>query len=74
MDATPCSNCGSSDLRSTTTDAIGHVGPNLLPGTGGLFRPATFDVVVCCKCGLMRFFAPREAIDKLAKSALWERP
>jgi predicted nucleic-acid-binding Zn-ribbon protein len=74
MGVSPCSNCGSSDLRSTATDAIGSVAENLLPGASGLFRPAKFDVVVCCNCGLTRLFAHREAIDKLANSALWERP
>ena len=49
-------------------------GRNLLPGAGGVFHLAKFDVVVCCSCGLTRFFAPREAVDKLAKSALWEKP
>ena len=40
----------------------------------GVFHLAKFDVVVCCSCGLTRLFAPREAVDKLAKSALWEKP
>jgi hypothetical protein len=74
MDLAPCSNCGSRDLRSTTADAVGHFGPDLLPGVSGIFRGAEFIVVVCCNGGLTRFFAPREAIDKLANSALWERP
>ena len=74
MRVAPCSNCGSSDLRVTTTDVGGHLGPDLLPGTSGLFHPARFDVVVCCSCGLTRFFAAREAVDKLATSALWEKP
>jgi hypothetical protein len=71
MAVAPCSNCGSSDLRSTTTRAVGDFGPDLLPGAGGWFRRAEFDVVVCCSCGLTRFFAQREDIDKLATSALW---
>ena len=70
MHVAPCSDCGSSDLRVTTTDAV----PDLLPGASGVFHPVKFDVVVCCSCGLTRFFAPREAVDKLAKSALWEKP
>jgi predicted nucleic-acid-binding Zn-ribbon protein len=74
MNLAPCSDCGSGDLRSTTTDAIGSFGPDLLPGVSGLFSRAKFNVVVCCNCGLTRFFVAREAIDKLAKSALWERP
>ena len=55
---------------------IGNVGfgPDLLPGASGVFHLARFDVVVCCSCGLTRFFAPRETVDKVAKSALWEKP
>ena len=74
MHVAPCSNCGSGDLRVTTTDAASHFGPDLLPGASGVFHLAKFAVVVCCSCGLTRFFAPREAVDKLAKSALWEKP
>jgi hypothetical protein len=74
MNVAPCSNCGGSDLRSTTTNAVGSFGPDLLPGASGWVIPATFDVVVCCNCGLVRFFAPPAAIEKVAKSASWERP
>jgi predicted nucleic-acid-binding Zn-ribbon protein len=74
MQVTPCPNCGSGDLRSTTTDAVGHTGPDLLPGASGVFQLAKFDLVVCCGCGLTRFFAPGEAIDKIARSALWKQP
>jgi hypothetical protein len=74
MKVAPCSNCGSGDLRITSTDAVGHLGPDLLPGVSGVFNLARFDVVVCCSCGLTRFSAPREVVDKVAKSALWEKP
>ncbi len=69
-----CSNCGGSDLRTTTVDAAGGCGPDLLPGAGGWFRSAKFEIVVCCSCGLTRFFAPEQEIEKIAKSASWERP
>jgi predicted nucleic-acid-binding Zn-ribbon protein len=72
MQIESCPNCGSGDLRSTTTQAVGHFGPDLLPGASGLFQLAEFHIVVCCSCGLVRFFAPREVIDKLAHSALWK--
>ena len=74
MHVAPCSNCGSSDLRVTRTDAVSPYGPDLLPGASSLFHHAKFDVVVCCSCGLTRFFAPREAVEKLAQSARWEKP
>ena len=70
MRVAPCSNCGSSDLRVTPTDAVGLFGPDLLPGASGVFDRAKIDIVVCCSCGCTRFFAPREAVDKLAK-LLW---
>ncbi len=74
MQVAPCPNCGSDDLRRTTTDAVGHFGPDLLPGTSGVFQLAQFDLVVCCGCGLTRFFAPPKAVEKVVKSALWKRP
>jgi hypothetical protein len=73
IDVAPCPNCGSRNLRKTTTDAVGHAGPDLLPGAGRLFHQASFDVVVCCGCGLTRLFAEREAIGRIAESAVWER-
>jgi len=73
MNIAPCSNRGSDDLRTTPAKAVGAYGPDLLPGASGWFREAEFQVVVCCDCGLTRFFLPAEAIDKVAKSALWEQ-
>ncbi len=65
-----CPNCGSTDLRIAMADATGGEGPDLLPGVGGFFRRAKFAVVVCCGCGLTRFFVPEEEIEKV--SALWK--
>jgi predicted nucleic-acid-binding Zn-ribbon protein len=73
MKAAPCPNCGSDDLRAATADAGGGFGPDFLPGLSGMFSRSTFDVVVCCKCGLTRLFASFEALDKLLKSAIWHR-
>lgn len=73
MKVAPCPNCTSDDLRSTTTDASSHFGPDLLPGAHGLFSQSTFEVVVCCHCGLTRFFASHEAIERLLRSSLWHR-
>ena len=74
MNVAPCPNCGGNDLRSTTIDAVGGFGPDLLPGASRVFHRAEFSVVVCCGCGLTRFFALPEAIDKIATSARWEQP
>jgi hypothetical protein len=69
----PCPNCTSDNHRATTADASSDFGPDLLPGTHGIFRKSTFEVVVCCDCGLTRFFAPQEEIEKLLKSNLWHK-
>ncbi len=72
MSVASCPNCGNSDLRTTNVKAVGGYGPNLLPGAGGFFRPASFNVVVCCNCGLARFFVTPEEMEKIANSALWD--
>src|SRR5262245_41345369 len=72
MNVGPCSHCGSSDLRTTTANAVGAAGPDWLPEASGWITPAKFQVVGCCKCGLTRFFAPQEELDRIAKSAWWE--
>jgi hypothetical protein len=74
MKAAPCPNCGSDDLRATTADASSHFGPDLLPGAHGIFGQSSFEVVVCCDCGLTRFFASPREVERLLKSALWHRP
>ena len=67
----PCPNCTSDDLRATTADASSHLGPDLLPGAHAIFDPGTLEVVVCCNCGLTRFFASHEEVERLLKSARW---
>jgi hypothetical protein len=32
-----------------------------------------WHVVVCFECGLTRYFASREALDRIAKSLDWQR-
>jgi predicted nucleic-acid-binding Zn-ribbon protein len=55
MASTKCPSCGGSRLyrSAQNTSAIGHLGPNLLPG----LSPGLFRVVVCKDCGLTSFFA-----------------
>ncbi len=65
-----CPNCGSADSRIRVADAMGGDGPSLLPGVGGFFRRAQFAVVVCCVCGLTRFFVTQEEIEKVR--ARWQ--
>jgi DNA-directed RNA polymerase subunit RPC12/RpoP len=70
-----CSNCQSKRLFKTRkpVSAGGGEGPNVLPGLGTFWSAAKVDVVVCQDCGLMRYFAPREALEKLQKSPKWQR-
>jgi len=69
---TPCPNCASDDLRTTAADASNDFGLDLLPDAHGWFSHGTFNVVVCCNCGLTRFFASQEEIERIRKSAVWE--
>ncbi len=37
----------------------------LLPGLGEFLSPADLQLVLCKRCGLLRFFAERAVLDKL---------
>ena len=70
----PCPNCDGRDLyRSREVSAGGGHAPNYLPGLGRWWRPARCRLVVCHDCGLTRFFASREATERLPASKKWER-
>lgn len=74
MKVSPCPNCGGNNLyRNADVGSGGPYGPNLLPGLGRFFHSAKFDLVVCRDCGLTRFFASREATEKLADAKKWKR-
>lgn len=70
---TPCPNCGGNELYTTQVHSAGGYGPQLLPGLGGFFWSAYFDLVACGGCGLIRFFASADAKEKLAASSKWTR-
>jgi DNA-directed RNA polymerase subunit RPC12/RpoP len=75
MDAAvgPCPNCGGRTLyRGPETSSGGGHGPRFLPGLGGFFREAKFNLVVCRDCGLTRFFVSPEARAKLKESSRWK--
>jgi predicted nucleic-acid-binding Zn-ribbon protein len=72
MKTSPCPNCGGKNLYRTTVESGGARGPNFLPGLGSFWVSGKFDVVVCRDCGLSRFFAGREATEKLAQSKKWK--
>jgi DNA-directed RNA polymerase subunit RPC12/RpoP len=68
-----CPECGAKALYKTrkTINSGGYFNP--LPGLGGFLQFAYFHEVVCSECGLVRFFASRDARGKLAGSAKWRR-
>jgi predicted nucleic-acid-binding Zn-ribbon protein len=71
----PCPNCGGRNLYKTRkpVSAGGGHAPNYLPGLGRLFVIEKFHVVLCRDCGLARWFARSEALQKLSESEKWER-
>ena len=72
MKIAPCPTCGSDELyRSEAISGGGGYAPNYLPGLGGFFRAGTFQLVMCRSCGLTRFFASKEAREKVALSGKW---
>jgi hypothetical protein len=70
---TPCPNCGGRTLfRSVPVNAGDGSSPDYLPGLGRAFSAGKFRLVLCGGCGLTRFFAQREALEKVAGSKKWE--
>lgn len=67
-----CSNCGSKNLflYKRTVNAGGGYAPNFLPGLS--HTPERFNVVVCGKCGLVKFFARESTIAKLSRAKSWQ--
>lgn len=51
----------------------GGYGPDLLPGAGSLFVSARVEAIVCTDCGLIRYFASRDALRKIAGNDKWKR-
>lgn len=69
-----CPECGNSNLYSSDeVSSGGGYAPNYLPGLGGFLSSAKFTVVVCKDCGLSRFFASKEARDKISQSDKWRK-
>jgi predicted nucleic-acid-binding Zn-ribbon protein len=75
MDKTsPCPNCDGRNLyKSKEVSAGGGHAPNYLPGLGSFWLAERFYVVLCKDCGLTRFFARPEAMEKLPDSKAWKR-
>lgn len=68
-----CPECDGQKLFTATTSSGGQHGPALLPGLGGFLHYAKFRVVVCQTCGLTRFYAEPEALEKLPAASQWQR-
>lgn len=71
-----CPECSGVNLYiSDEVAAGGGYAPNYLPGLEKYwgFVSAKFHVVVCADCGLTRFFAADEAINRLPESGSWRK-
>ena len=68
-----CSECGGDDLRVKVVASGSLRGPHLLPGLGSFLAFAPMTVVVCRECGLVRFFAQPDALEKLDRASEWRR-
>ena len=72
-----CLSCNGVNLyesvRGVTAAASGLYGPNLLPGLGGFFSSADFEVIVCGDCGFTHLHASPAALEKLPRSNKWRR-
>ena len=70
----PCSGCKSNRVYQYKKHMeFGGFGGELLPGLApSMFSLAKFLPVVCFDCGHIRFFASKEARDKLEASDNWE--
>ena len=74
MAAGACPNCNSrNQYESQEVSAGGGHAPNFLPGLGRWYGAAKFKIVLCQDCGLTRFFASREAVEKVSASGKWSR-
>jgi hypothetical protein len=69
-----CPECGSGNQYfRPNVDVSSGYGPNLLPGTAGLFRSPKMHVVVCKDCGFMRFFAMEGTLEHIDERSGWEK-
>lgn len=73
--ATNCPECGKGNVYKSVGEisAGGGHAPNYLPGLGTLLFAAKFHVLVCQDCGLTRYYAAKEGLEKLSRSEKWKR-
>lgn len=76
-DASPqtiCPECHGDNLYTHGgISARGGYGPDLLPGAGGIFASAKMRSIVCRDCGLIRFYAGNEALERITPENGWRK-
>jgi hypothetical protein len=73
MTRQPCSECGSDEFYVREVDAVGGYGPDLLPGTGGVFHHGKFQMRVCGRCGHIRWFVPDRFLDDIRERGKFQK-
>ena len=79
--ASDCPECGQRNLYASgeipAGKSGGSIGPfkqiNFLPGLENAFSYGQLTVVLCGDCGLMRFYASKEALSQLSQSNKWHK-
>jgi hypothetical protein len=67
------SECGGTDIRTTTVAAGGGCTPDLLPGTHPWWMSGKLEVFVRTKCGHFQFFVRAELLERVIASAGFKR-
>lgn len=62
-----CPSCQSEEIFTQEVAARGRYGPDFLPGVGGFWKPAHFEVYVCGACGYTQFFVPQKLLERVRK-------
>lgn len=62
-----CPSCQSHDIFTQDVAARGRYGPDFLPGVGGFWKPAHFEVYVCGACGYTQFYVPQKLLERVQK-------
>jgi len=63
-----CSECGSTDIRTTTVWSGGGHSPDLLPGAHPWLLSGRIEIYICAVCGYFQYFVPPEYLAKVRES------
>ena len=69
-----CSECGGTNIRTTTVSAGGGHAPDLLPGTHSWWHTGSLEIYICLGCGHFQFFVPSDELSDVAESKNFTRP